>query len=142
MRDRNRAAVKQILQWLDAMDIESWAGAWADNGVLVFPLAPEGFPKRIEGKAAIREYCRGIAENCRYLRISGLEIHDMLDPERFLVTYGAEIGLAHGGTYTNTYAVLFTMRGGQIAELCEYCDPIRVLRAFGGLLPGGAGAEA
>jgi ketosteroid isomerase-like protein len=142
MRDRNRRTVKQLFQWLDVMEIESWVGAWADNGVLVFPFAPEGFPKRIEGKAAIREHCGGIAEISRYMRISDLEIHDMLDPERLLVTYGAEIGLVHGGTYTNTYVVLFTMRGGQIAELCEYYDPIRVLRAFGGLLPGGAGAEA
>lgn len=142
MRDKNRATVKQLFQWLDAMDIESWVGAWADNGVLVLPFAPEGISKRIEGKAAIREHCRGLTEISRYMRVSDLEIHDMLDPARFLVTYGGEIGLVHGATYTNTYASLFTVRGGQIAELCEYYDPIRVIRAFGGSLPGGAGAEA
>lgn len=138
MRDKNRSTVKELFRRLEAMDIDGWVDAWADDGILSLPFAPAGFPRRIEGKAAIREYCRGISELFRSMRFPDLEIHDMLDPERFFATYGVEVELTSGGTYDNLYAVLLVVRDGQIVELSEYYDPIRVLRAFGGA-PGGPG---
>jgi uncharacterized protein len=139
MRDRNRATVEELFERLEVMDVDGWVDAWAEDGVIELPFAPEGFPRRVEGKAAIRVYCRGISENFRAMRFSDLEIHDMLDPERFFVTYEAEVDLAGGGTYQNLYAVLFGVRDGRVVELREYFDPIRVIRAFGGP-PGGGGA--
>jgi ketosteroid isomerase-like protein len=46
------------LRLLLAKDIPGWVGLWAEDGVMEFPFAPQGWPERLAGKAAIAAYMR------------------------------------------------------------------------------------
>jgi ketosteroid isomerase-like protein len=129
-RARNRATVERFFAALEAKDIPAFLATWADDGVQVMPFAPEGFPSRLNGKAAIARQYGGLPDNFAFMRFPR-EISDMADPERFVVRYTGEIGLKAGGRYDNTYVGLFTVRSGRIAEFVEFFDPIVLREAFG-----------
>jgi ketosteroid isomerase-like protein len=40
-------------------NIPAWVDLWDDDGVCEFPFAPEGWPRRLEGKAAVGDYMHG-----------------------------------------------------------------------------------
>lgn len=129
-RARNRQVVEDFFAALEAMDLERFVGLWAEDGVQSMPFSPEGFPRRLEGREAVRNQYRSLPENYRSMRFPR-EILAMDDPARFVVRYTGEIELKDGGLYDNSYVGLFTVRDGQIAEFVEYFDPIILQRAFG-----------
>lgn len=131
LRDRNRAVVRAFFARLEAFDIEGFAALFAPDGKQIMPFAPERFPRLLEGRAAIFEQYRGMPQNFSAMRFPDLVIQDLADPARFLATYRGEITLRAGGRYNNTYAGLFILRDGKIAEYHEYFDPIVLQRAFG-----------
>lgn len=133
MRDANRQAVETFFAGLEAMDVPRAVGAFAEDGVQLMPYSPEGFPSRLDGRAAILRQYGGLPENYSSMRFPR-EILATEDPERFVVRYTGEIALKAGGRYDNTYVGLFTVRDGQIREFVEFFDPIILQRAFGSRL--------
>lgn len=131
MREKHRAVVHAFFARLEAFDIRGFAELFAEEGRQVMPFSPEGFPKVLEGRAAIFNQYRSMPDNFTSMRFPDRVVHDMLDPSRFFVTYRGEIRLKSGGSYNNTYAALFVIHDGQIAEYHEYFDPIVLQRAFG-----------
>jgi hypothetical protein len=132
-RARNRRVVERFFRALEAKDLAAFLDVWADDGVQVMPFAPKNFPSRLEGKAAIRTQYGSLPENYRSMRFPR-EITPMQDPERFVVRYTGQIGLASGGRYDNTYVGLFTVRNGRVQEFVEFFDPIVLQTAFGAAL--------
>lgn len=132
-RAANRAAIEQFFSGLEAMDVQRAVGAFAEDGVQVMPYSPEGFPKRLDGRAAILRQYSGLPENYTSMRFPR-EILATEDPERFVVRYTGEIALKAGGRYDNTYVGLFTVRDGRIHEFVEFFDPIILQKAFGAQL--------
>lgn len=49
---------RHSLRLLLAKDIPAWVDLWHTDGVLEFPFAPDGWPPRLEGKAAVGAYMR------------------------------------------------------------------------------------
>ncbi|AUX48800.1 uncharacterized protein SOCE26_103410 [Sorangium cellulosum] len=133
-RERNRAVVHAFFARLEAFDIQGFAALFAETGRQVMPFSPEGFPKALDGRAAIFNQYRSMPDNFASMRFPDLVAHDMVDPSRFFVTYRGEIRLKSGAAYNNTYAGMFVIRDGQIAEYHEYFDPIVLQRAFGDAL--------
>ncbi|WP_437315724.1 nuclear transport factor 2 family protein [Sorangium sp. So ce385] len=134
VREENRAVVHAFFARLEAFDIRGFSELFAEQGTQIMPFSPEGFPKRLEGRTAIFNQYRGMPDNFASMRFPDLVVHDMVDPSRFFVTYRGEIRLKSGGPYNNTYAALFVIQNGQIAEYYEYFDPIVLQRAFGDAL--------
>ncbi|WP_438024858.1 nuclear transport factor 2 family protein [Sorangium sp. So ce233] len=134
VREEHRAVVRAFFARLEAFDIRGFTELFAEGGRQVMPFSPEGFPKLLEGRAAIFNQYRSMPENFASMRFPDLVVHDMVDPSRFFVTYRGEIRLRSGGSYNNTYAGLFVIQNGQIAEYHEYFDPIVLQRAFGDAL--------
>ena len=132
-RARNRQAVERFFQALEAKDLTAFLDVWAEDGVQVMPFAPQNFPSRLEGKAAIRKQYGSLPANYRYMRFPR-EITPMQDPERFVVRYTGQIGLTTGGRYDNTYVGLFLVRDGRVQEFVEFFDPIVLQTAFGAAL--------
>ncbi|HLL83927.1 MAG TPA: nuclear transport factor 2 family protein, partial [Longimicrobium sp.] len=62
-RTANRAAIEEFFSGLEAMDVQRAVGAFAEDGVQVMPYSPEGFPKRLDGRAAILRQYSGLPEN-------------------------------------------------------------------------------
>ncbi|WP_437675801.1 nuclear transport factor 2 family protein [Sorangium sp. So ce131] len=133
-RERNRAVVEAFFARLEAFDIRGFAELFAETGRQAMPFSPEGFPKVLDGRAAIFNQYRSMPDNFAGMRFPDLVVHDMVDPSRFFVTYRGEIRLKSGAAYNNTYAGMFVIRDGRIAEYHEYFDPIVLQRAFGGAL--------
>lgn len=132
-RARNRETIERFFRALEARDIAAFLDTWADDGVQVMPFAPAGFPSRLDGKTAIARQYGSLPANYAYMRFPR-EIADQLDPERFVVRYAGEIGLAAGGRYDNTYVGLFTVRNGRIVEFVEFFNPVVLQQAFGAAL--------
>jgi hypothetical protein len=132
-RARNRAVVERFFAALEAKDLAAFLDVWADDGVQVMPFAPADFPSRLDGKDAIRAQYGSLPDNYRYMRFPR-EITPMQDPERFVVRYTGQIGLASGGRYDNTYVGLFTVADGRVREFVEFFDPVVLQNAFGATL--------
>jgi ketosteroid isomerase-like protein len=130
-RDRNREVVRAFFSRLEAFDIESFAGLFATDGVQIMPFSPEGFPSRLEGRAAIYNQYRSMPQSFASMKFPDLQILDAADPSTFVVTYRGEIELRRGGRYDNTYLGVFVIRDGHIATFTEYFNPIVLQRAFG-----------
>lgn len=129
----NRAAIEQFFSGLEAMDVQRAVSAFAEDGVQVMPYSPDGFPKRLDGRAAILRQYSALPDNYTSMRFPR-EILATEDPERFVVRYTGEIALKAGGRYDNTYVGLFTVRDGRIQEFVEFFDPIILQKAFGAQL--------
>lgn len=43
--------LRKFMAYMLEKDMKSWMELWDENAVFEFPYAPEGSPKRIEGKA-------------------------------------------------------------------------------------------
>jgi ketosteroid isomerase-like protein len=136
-RERNRATVRAFFATLEALGSgEQVAALFAEDGRQVMPFAPEGFPKRLDGRAAIARQYGGLPAAYASMRFPGLVVRDLADPDEFLATYRGDIALKAGGKYDNVYAGHFVVRDGRIVEFTEYFDPIVLQRAFGGRLEG------
>jgi ketosteroid isomerase-like protein len=133
-RDRNREVVRAFFAKLEAFDIAGFAELFAPDGRQRMPFSPEGFPDRLDGRAAVFNQYRSMPQSFVSMRFPDLAIVDAADPSTFIATYRGEIRLRSGGDYNNTYLSVFVIRDGQIAELTEYFNPIVLVQAFGAQL--------
>jgi uncharacterized protein len=137
LRARNREAVRAFFRQLEAMDTgERFAAIFADDARQIMPFAPEGFPRLLDGRAAILKQYGGLPQAFEHMRFPNLVIRDMASPEEFFATYRGDIKLRAGGKYDNEYAGYFVVRDGRIAEFHEFFDPIVLQKAFGDQLQG------
>ena len=49
---------RHSLRLLLNKDIPAWVALWAEDGLMEFPFAPTGWPRRLEGKEAVAAYMR------------------------------------------------------------------------------------
>jgi len=134
-RDRNRETVRAFFARLEALDTgDGFAALFTDDARQVMPFAPEGFPRLLDGRAAILAQYGGLPDAYTSMRFPDLVIHDMASPDEFFATYRGDIRQKSGAKYDNTYVGRFVLRDGRIAEFTEYFDPIVLARAFGGQL--------
>jgi ketosteroid isomerase-like protein len=132
-RDRNRETVRAFFRRLEAMDTgDALSALFAEDARQLVPFAPEGFPKLLEGREAIRARYGRLPAAFARVRLPGLTIRDMASPREFLATFHGEAELRAGGHYDNDYVCLFVVRDGLIAEYREYFDPTVLQRALGG----------
>lgn len=55
--------VDQALDLVLAHDMSGFADLWAVDGTMEFPFAPSGYPQRVEGREAVREYVRDYTDS-------------------------------------------------------------------------------
>jgi ketosteroid isomerase-like protein len=132
LRDRNRETVRAFFRQLEAMDTgDSFVALFAENAKQIMPFAPDGFPKLLDGRTAIRKQYSGLPNAYTHMRFPDLAIRDMASPNEFFATYRGDIGLKSGGRYDNDYAGYFVVRDGRIVEFREFFNPIVLQQAFG-----------
>jgi ketosteroid isomerase-like protein len=132
LRDRNRDAVRSFFRQLEAMDTgDAFVALFTEDAKQLMPFAPQGFPRVLDGREAIRRQYAGLPTAYTYMRFPDLLIRDLASANEFFVTYKGDIGLASGGRYANDYAGYFVVRDGRIAEFHEFFNPIVLRQAFG-----------
>ncbi|MFI6206721.1 nuclear transport factor 2 family protein [Streptomyces sp. NPDC051041] len=110
-------------------NIPAWVDLWADDGVFEFPFAPEGWPKRLEGKAAVGAYMRHYPERIELHEFPELEIHRTEDPGTVVVEMRALGRLVQTGQpYDMTYIAVVTVADGRITRYRDYWNPLAVPR--------------
>jgi uncharacterized protein len=55
-RQKNEQTIKTYFDLLSQKRMDEWLQLWAENGVQDMPYSPQGFPKRVAGKAAITKH--------------------------------------------------------------------------------------
>ncbi len=132
MATRPADLFRQGLRLLVDKDITAWVDLWDDLGVLEFPFAPEGWPKRLEGKAAVLEYMRHYPDHIDLHDFPDLEIHETTDPGRIVVEMrGVGLLVETGAPFDVTYVAVVTVADGLITHYRDYWNPLVVS-------PGGA----
>ena len=116
-----------------AKDMEGWSLLCADDVVAEFPFAPEGSPRRLEGRGALYGYLRNYPSAIDVRSIPHLRIYPTKDPDVAIAEWSSsgEV-LANGNAYEMRYATFVTFRDGLIVSYREYWDPLAFMQAMGG----------
>ncbi|MBW4558125.1 MAG: nuclear transport factor 2 family protein [Trichormus sp. ATA11-4-KO1] len=131
-RLKNEQTIRRYFQLLSQKCMDKWLKLWADDGVQDMPYSPAGFPKRVEGKAAVAKHYSALPTSVGRMVFSDLKIYPTTDPNTFFVEFRGEIEvLATKKPYNNTYAGLFQFRNGQVVLFREYYNPIVFIEAWG-----------
>ncbi|MDX6741532.1 nuclear transport factor 2 family protein [Actinocorallia sp. A-T 12471] len=96
-----------------------------EDVVFEFPFAPPGRPERVEGKAALREYLRSVADAVRLEAVPSLEVHESVDPNVAIIemtTTGTVT--ATGAPFRQRYVAILTVRDGLISHYRDYWNPL------------------
>ncbi|WP_326726187.1 nuclear transport factor 2 family protein [Streptomyces sp. NBC_00243] len=108
-------------------DIPAWVDLWDGDGILEFPFAPEGWPKRLEGKAAIAEYMRDYPDHIDLHDFPYVEIHQTVTPETIVVEMrGVGRVVDTGSPFDMSYIAVVTIRNGLITSYRDYWNPLAV----------------
>jgi ketosteroid isomerase-like protein len=117
------------LRLLLEKDIPAWVDLWDDDGVFEFPFAPEGWPKRLEGKAAVAAYMRAWPEHVDLQDVPDLKIHRTDDPRTIVVEMrGVGRLVKTADPYEMTYIAVVTVSDGRITHYRDYWNPLAVPR--------------
>ncbi|GGS72381.1 nuclear transport factor 2 family protein [Streptomyces violaceus] len=106
-------------------DIAAWVTLWDDDGVLEFPFAPEGWPKRLEGKAAVLDYMRDYPEHIDLHDFPDVTVHQTDAPGKIVVEMrGVGRLVKSGEPFDMTYIAVVTVADGRIRHYRDYWNPL------------------
>ena len=134
MADTKTAAelLKRSLATFLAKDMKGWSDLCDENVVVEFPFAPDGSPRRVEGRRAIYEYLRGYPDLIDIQSIASSRVYSTDDPNVAIADWsvsGPVIG--NGNPYNMSYATFVTVRDGLIVHYREYWNPQAFQAALG-----------
>ncbi|ARX83382.1 phenazine biosynthesis protein PhzA/PhzB [Streptomyces alboflavus] len=115
------------IQLLLTDDVARWVELFAEDAVAEFPFAPEGYPRRVEGRAALGEYLRGLGSHIEYQAFPYMDIHETADPETIVVEFAAKGRVvATDGPFEMTYIAVITAKDGRFTRYRDYWNPMAV----------------
>ncbi len=124
-----REVVERVHRLAMDYDLSGQADLYAPDGVLEWPFAPAGVPRRIQGRERIRGVLETLGEKVRQAgtRLTGFNVdvvHETLDPEVVIVELEVHGEVAAtGSTYQLPYIQVFRVRDGQILSFRDYFTP-------------------
>ncbi|TWF81764.1 ketosteroid isomerase-like protein [Pseudonocardia hierapolitana] len=125
--------VDRAMDLLLAHDMAGFAGLWAVDGAMEFPFAPDGYPQRLDGRAAVAEYLRDYTDHVDLRAITSRTVHRTADPEVVVVEFEVDgIAVRTGRPYRMRYISVITVRNGEIAGYRDYWSPLAAAEALGG----------
>jgi len=133
-RQQTSKLFQRFLQALTQSDMEIWLALWNDDGVYEFPYAPQGYPQRVEGKAALREYVKDFPKHIQFFAFPEQRIHFTTDPSVLIAEVKSDARVvATGNPYNLIYVMIVETRNGKISLVREYWELLKGLEAMGGL---------
>lgn len=104
---------------------------FADDVLFEFPYAPDGLPRRLDGKAALARHLERIGP---LLSFGTMELNDVHHAGTTVVVEFSCTGrgVETGAPYNQVYVSVVTMRDGRIAHYRDYWNPLVVLTTLGG----------
>ncbi|MDQ1023620.1 ketosteroid isomerase-like protein [Streptomyces umbrinus] len=118
---------RHSLQLLLDKNIPAWVDLWAEDGVIEFPFAPQGWPGRLEGKEAIAAYMRHYPDHIDLHDFPDVRIHLTTESDVIVVEMRAVGRLVETDSpYDMTYIAVVTVRDGLISSYRDYWNPLVV----------------
>jgi ketosteroid isomerase-like protein len=127
-------------------DMDHFGEIWTDDAVQQVPFTPEGLgevvPTAFKGRDAIVSHYRTVTKNRREHVFWIDQIHPTSDSNCIIIEAHARSIIGEtNAVYENSYVCVFHLRGGKIAVLKEYANPLPVMRAFRGAFEKARGAH-
>jgi uncharacterized protein len=126
MGNKSTAAelLKRSLNTFLAKDMKGWSDLCDENVLVEFPFAPEGSPRRLEGRRAIYEYLRGYPDLIDIHSIASARIYPTDDPNVAIADWSVTGRvISNGNPYNMSYATFVTVKDGLILHYREYWNP-------------------
>ncbi|MFI7323536.1 nuclear transport factor 2 family protein [Streptomyces rubiginosohelvolus] len=118
---------RHSLRLLLDKDIPAWVALWAEDGVMEFPFAPDGWPRRLEGKEAVAVYMRHYPDHIDLHDFPELRIHQTTDPRTIVVEMrGVGRLVGSDAPFDMTYIAVVTVRDGHFTSYRDYWNPLVV----------------
>ncbi|MEW2051441.1 nuclear transport factor 2 family protein [Streptomyces sp. NPDC005476] len=118
---------RHSLRLLLDKDIPAWVALWAEDGLLEFPFAPDGWPRRLEGKENIAAYMRQYPDHIDLHDFPDLRIHQTTDPQTIVVEMrGVGRLVESDAPFDMTYIAVVTVQEGHITSYRDYWNPLAV----------------
>lgn len=114
----------QALPGIQAGDMADLINRCTDDVVFEFPFAPHDRPRRVEGLDAVRAYLEPISARSTVRDISGLVLHQTVDPAVGVIEFTSAVSTEGGQVRDLSYIVVLTVRDGQIARYRDYWNPL------------------
>lgn len=119
------AVYRRGLRLLLDKNVAGWVDLWEENGILEFPFAPEGWPQRLEGRAAVAAYMHGYPEHIDLHDFPHVEIHQTLAPETIVVEMrGVGRLMETDSPFDMSYIAVVTVEDGLITRYRDYWNPL------------------
>lgn len=120
-----RELLDKGLGLLLAKDMSGFADLWATDGTMEFPFAPPGWPARLDGREAVREYLRGYTGVFDIKSVTDQTVHETADPEVIIAEIEVDGVLVRTGRpYQRRYISVITVRDGHITGYRDYWSPL------------------
>ncbi|MEU9988875.1 nuclear transport factor 2 family protein [Streptomyces sp. NPDC048045] len=121
---------RHSLRLLLDKDIDGWVGLWAEDGVMEFPFAPDGWPRRLEGRPAVAAYMRDYPDHIDLHGFPDLQIHETTDPRTIVVEMRGVGRLVQSDSpFEMTYIAVVNVQHGRITAYRDYWNPLAVLES-------------
>lgn len=135
--DADEALALSYLTTLMRRDLAAFEALWHEDAVQEIPFRPEGFgrfvPATMEGRAGIMAHYRVAFANRRDHVFWIDALHRTTTPGVVIVEAHARSLVGETAqVYENCYVCIFEARGGKLARLKEYVNPLAFMKAFGG----------
>jgi uncharacterized protein len=104
----------------------------AEDAVFEYVITVPGYPRRVEGRAAVAELYRPYGDALVLDRCYDLAVH--YDPAQGTVVleYASQgRAVATGAPYRNRYISVLTLRNREVVHWRDYLDPVAVFDALG-----------
>ncbi|WP_250293665.1 nuclear transport factor 2 family protein [Streptomyces atroolivaceus] len=132
--DRRAAAqhaVAEHLRLTAAGHTEEWLKLFTPDAVLEFPYAPDGMPKQVTGRDALRAHMSGFPETFD-VEFVDLVFHDTVDPSLVFAEFRSTgTALPTGKPYEQTcISVVRTNGDALITHYLDYWNPLVAIEAL------------
>mgnify|MGYP001585383689 CR=1 FL=1 len=122
-----------IRRGLDGLvDGEDFFDLLADDVVFEFVISVPGYPRRVEGRDAVRDLYRDYDDYMDVHSADGLRVYRDNDASVVVLEYEVHGHPVHGGAaYDNRFVSIVTVSDGKVVHWRDYLDPIAVFNATG-----------
>ncbi|MEU5498596.1 nuclear transport factor 2 family protein [Streptomyces griseofuscus] len=118
---------RHSLRLLLDKDIPAWVALWAEDGLMEFPFAPDGWPRRLDGREAIAAYMHPYPDHIDLHDFPDLGIHQTIEPETIVVEMrGVGRMVETDAPFDMTYIAVVTVRDGRFTSYRDYWNPLAV----------------
>ncbi|NJQ00853.1 nuclear transport factor 2 family protein [Streptomyces zingiberis] len=134
-------ALAEHLRLTSAGEVDAWVKLFTPDGVLELPYAPDGVPRRVEGRDALVAHMRHFPETFD-VEFRDLVFHETLDPGLAIAEFrSVGTALPTGKPYEQTcISVVRTDDDGLITHYLDYWNPLVAIEALNpGDAPSGPG---